>query len=357
MKALGLLLSSVMWVLVACSVVLIAGSLLGRPLLLAAVPTGSMMPVIAPGDLVVVLPSWLAASPRVGDIVVFQTSDEREWIVHRVVQGGATEGFVTKGDANPQPDSQRVFPRHIGALVPQIGESTLRIPGLGLLRVASGPLSSPVIAGVALLLGIYLLVQPAKTRSFRPVIGFSRRQSARPEATLSLYFGLAASAFLATLLPAWAMTTTKPIKYEVVESIPTSFQTAGRHVRGQLAAQEVTVQNTSFLPLLVQFVADNPRVSYEPEAAIVAPWGEAAFQVRLDTMTLGTNVATVYSGTFLPLLPTEWMTWLGRQSLALAALTDALVPALVLLAIAALDPRSYLALRRIRTRLATRLSA
>jgi signal peptidase I len=73
MKRIGSLISALVWLMVASSVIITAGGLLGRPLLLAAVPTGSMMPALAPSDMIVVLPTWLMPGPRPGDIVVFKT--------------------------------------------------------------------------------------------------------------------------------------------------------------------------------------------------------------------------------------------------------------------------------------------
>jgi signal peptidase I len=107
---------------------------------LLVVKSGSMRPLIEVGDIIIVTPvspSDIRASPGDGDVIVFYRPGEKgssnSIIVHRAVAkvGG---GFVTKGDANSQPDFwSPVPPDHI------LGRWTgLKIPawtGLGYLSL------------------------------------------------------------------------------------------------------------------------------------------------------------------------------------------------------------------------------
>jgi len=74
---------------------------------LRTVLTGSMVPAIHPGDIVVaVLPQWDA--PKVGKVAIYHARDLQgnavsSW-AHRIIGGDATDGFTFKGDANPAPD-------------------------------------------------------------------------------------------------------------------------------------------------------------------------------------------------------------------------------------------------------------
>lgn len=92
--------------------------------------TGSMHPVLRPGDVVVVAP----LSPRhakPGDVVTFPDPENpSRLITHRVVRVTATGGkvsFVTKGDANNDVERWSV------ASNGKIGRATYRLPKLGYL--------------------------------------------------------------------------------------------------------------------------------------------------------------------------------------------------------------------------------
>lgn len=81
------------------------------------VRTGSMVPSIQVGSLVVATRS-LAADLAVGDVIVFKRPGGRgEMVVHRIVKVESSSGgqvFVTKGDANAAADDWRVPATGIG---------------------------------------------------------------------------------------------------------------------------------------------------------------------------------------------------------------------------------------------------
>jgi signal peptidase I len=62
-----------------------------------AVPTRSMLPILAPGDRVIA--RGTVEQPRVGEIAIVKTG--QKWLAHRVIERRAVGGkclFVTKGD-------------------------------------------------------------------------------------------------------------------------------------------------------------------------------------------------------------------------------------------------------------------
>jgi len=67
--------------------------------------TGSMRPLIAPGDLVVVRPVPVGEI-RIGDLITFrEPTGSRLIVTHRVVgieETDAGRAFTTRGDANPR---------------------------------------------------------------------------------------------------------------------------------------------------------------------------------------------------------------------------------------------------------------
>lgn len=122
----------------------------------------SMVPALAPGTVVVVRPRP-AQAVAVGDVVTFTDRDPASpasrVVTHRVVAVEPGPAFVTRGDANPDPDPGVVAPADVrGVLwyaVPHVGRAAevLRSPP-GLL-LAGG--------AVLLLVGLRLLLpRPAR---------------------------------------------------------------------------------------------------------------------------------------------------------------------------------------------------
>jgi signal peptidase len=90
--------------------------------------TGSMAPTIKAGDIVFLNPSK-TNTPQKGDIVTYTGRRFDGTAVgsftHRIVGGDATSGFTLKGDANINPDVQRVKPTDI------VGKVVFVIPYIG----------------------------------------------------------------------------------------------------------------------------------------------------------------------------------------------------------------------------------
>jgi signal peptidase len=106
--------------------------------------SGSMEPALSPGDVVIVAAT---ADIAAGDIVTFDDGNDVP-TTHRVV--GTQDGqFVTKGDANEEPDSQPVAPADL------VGRVVLTIPLVGhVILWANTPTGyvAMVVAPLALLL-------------------------------------------------------------------------------------------------------------------------------------------------------------------------------------------------------------
>jgi signal peptidase len=118
------------------AVVLLLGVVLGQPLGLAFVETGSMAPTMEPGDGFVALPPALLGGVDEGDVVTFdaQNIENGRLTTHRVVDE-TSEGYITRGDANPLTDQQSnepLVPRdRIVAEALQVGGTVVVIPNLG----------------------------------------------------------------------------------------------------------------------------------------------------------------------------------------------------------------------------------
>jgi len=117
-------------------VALAAGQVLGYPVLLGYVETGSMEPTLEPGDGFVSVPAPLAGDVEAGDVVVFRAEELQGGglTTHRVV-GETDRGFVTRGDANPFTDQDGDEPpvkrAQVVAHALQVNGEVVAIPNLG----------------------------------------------------------------------------------------------------------------------------------------------------------------------------------------------------------------------------------
>lgn len=115
---------------------IIAGGLLGQPILLSFVETGSMEPEMSPGDGFVSIPASLSGEVSEGDVIVFEAEEIQGGglTTHRVVDQ-TDRGYVTRGDANPFTDQDSNEPpvqeSQIVATAVQIDGSVVTIPHLG----------------------------------------------------------------------------------------------------------------------------------------------------------------------------------------------------------------------------------
>jgi len=137
---------------------LLAGQVLGQPVLLGFVETGSMAPTLEPGDGFVAIPMSVAGPVEEGDVITFnaETLHGGGLTTHRVV--GETEGgYITKGDANPVTDQAGQEPpvqrEQIVAKSLKVGDTVVVIPQLGLLVTSVNNILSAIQRQLAVLLG------------------------------------------------------------------------------------------------------------------------------------------------------------------------------------------------------------
>ena len=102
-------------VLMTFSVLSFSGTVKARVVL-----TGSMIPTINPGDIILTTPAK-NVTPKTGSVVAYVGRRFDGTAVgvfsHRIIGGDATSGFIVKGDHNPAPDTQRPKPEDITGVV------------------------------------------------------------------------------------------------------------------------------------------------------------------------------------------------------------------------------------------------
>lgn len=124
-------------------------STLGGCTTLTIVSGQSMEPTYQSGDLVV----SRCGEPQVGDVVVYQPADlGGARIIHRLVGGDGTTGWVVQGDNNDWTDPFAPTNAEV------VGVAQLHVPKIGL---AGRFVTSPWVWGSCLLLAVALLVWPS----------------------------------------------------------------------------------------------------------------------------------------------------------------------------------------------------
>ncbi|MFB6161157.1 MAG: signal peptidase I [Haloferacaceae archaeon] len=121
---------------VAVALALVLGSVLGQPVLLGYVTSGSMQPTLQPGDGFVAVPTPLAGGIEEGDVVVYRADgiNGGRPTIHRVVDTTA-RGYVTRGDANLFTDQAGGEPpvrrAQVVAVALQLDGHVVAVPHLG----------------------------------------------------------------------------------------------------------------------------------------------------------------------------------------------------------------------------------
>lgn len=160
--------------LLAAWLLLLRPTFLGGPAGYIVVSGNSMEPTMYTGDLAVV---HRQEGYEVGDIVAFQAAGGI--VIHRIVGGSATDGFIMQGDNKDAPDPWKPKLDEI------LGKLWLRIPGAG---HTIGYLRQPApFAALVATIAAFALVGPIETKRR------SRRGKRMPKTNDSYGLGLPAS--------------------------------------------------------------------------------------------------------------------------------------------------------------------
>lgn len=268
---------------------LLAGQVLGQPILLGFVETGSMAPTMDAGDGFVAIPSELADDPEPGDVVVFESReiDGGALTTHRIV-GETDRGYVTQGDANPASDQDGGEPpvqdAQIVATALQVDGQVVVLPHLGtaVMGVQSGLKSTQrwlaMTLGTRLLLGTeglaYLLLAGSVLAVIGDVLlfGSSGRKRARErarESGVSVHLFLAVMVLVLVLAATAAMT--MPAGTERYDLVSAEFESDRPTVveQGHTAELSYASSNGGLVPVHVFLESGSDGLEVDPEYAYV----------------------------------------------------------------------------------------
>lgn len=157
---------AVIMVVILVALLLIAPT--GAPVSLGYVTSDSMAPTIDVND------GYIAVPPRdlePGDIVVFWSPGEGEYVTHRIVEK-TQDGFITQGDNNPTTDQAAGFPpipkSAIVAKVVTVGGDPIVIPNLGGTVPLIQQYQPIILGGILLMLAIVIVRARRRGRGGRP---------------------------------------------------------------------------------------------------------------------------------------------------------------------------------------------
>ncbi len=297
------------------AVAFLFGIVLGQPLGLAFVETGSMAPTMEPGDGFVALPPVFLGGVDEGDVVTFdaQNIEGGRLTTHRVV-GETSEGYITRGDANPFTDQQGTEPPvprdRIVAEALQIGGSVVVIPNLGSgVEAARGVFAAvgdlvglgadQVVAFVLVaLLVAYLLDEGGAAggrrteRSTRRATGFS--------GLLFVGGAVALVLFSATL----SMTAASGVMAVPYDSVDPTGADRGGIPAGTTANTSIELRNGGIVPMTAVLNTPNSNADLATERVALGPRGNRSVNLSITAPpTPGEYEVTVERRQYLAVLP------------------------------------------------------
>jgi len=327
---------------VVLALVLLLGQLLGQPVLLGYVTTGSMEPTLSPGDGFVAVPSALAGEPEPGDVVVFRAREVQGGglTTHRVVDE-TSAGYVTKGDANPFTDQDGGEPPvtedRIVAHAFQFGGGVVAIPFLGaavgglqaLIAVPFAVLGTGSAGTVLVFAGIALFVLAGAMGEGRRTGRSRDRENVLRAWTVVLFVAvvLTGAATLGMVLPAG----THGVEFATASDPPPDDPRVV--APGESASLTYEVHNGGAVPVLVMTDPVGDRVTAAPGRTVLGFDQRASVTVRMETPDgTGTYSRSVRESRYLLVLPPGVLAALHRVDPLLALLAVDIVVAGVIVA-------------------------
>lgn len=315
---------------------MVAGAVLGQPVLFSFVETGSMEPELEPGDGFIAIPTELSSDITEDDVIVFEAEEIEGGglTTHRVVDH-TDRGYVTRGDANPFTDQDGGEPPvqepQIVATALQIDGSIVRIPWFGtavlsvqstldsVQRWAAVTFGTQAVFGMqgvallffvvsALVLGLDVVRERSSSTSDRARdAGQSRTRSTGVQyrwfvAGCALLLMIAASA--AMLLPAGTT------EFGIV-SAEFSSDSTNTIEQGTTESVPHGVENGGILPVVTYFDAETEGMRTSPERIDLSARSVSETTVHIDAPEeTGFYRYYITEHRYLAILPSSTIDWL-----------------------------------------------
>lgn len=309
-------------------VLLLVGQVIGQPVLLSFVQTGSMEPALRPGDGFVAIPAAVAGPVEEGDVIVFDADQLNGGglVTHRVVDLTDDGRYITKGDANPFTDQDGREPpvqdAQVVAKALQVGGDVVVIPYLGAVVIAAQDTLSGLQTTLArtfrtrALLGTqglaYLLFAVGLLAYFASLLADSsastrrRRRTDREADVMDAKVVIVSLALLLVLVTSASMVFSGGThEFEVISS---SSDAPGHRVipRGTSETVEFSVPSNGVLPVVVFLEPGGEGIEVEPTELAVASNGKETATITLSApQQTGRYVYFLTERRYLAVLPTD----------------------------------------------------
>lgn len=315
---------------------IVVGQIIGQPVLLAYVTSGSMYPVITTGDGYIVLPAVIAGAVEKGDIIVFHAKTLHggggALTTHKVV-GKTPEGFITQGVDNPFTDQAGgeppVKPVQIVGQAVSIGGKPIVIPHLGTVltgirsTIKNAQRSLSIALDTRALLGTqglaYLLFAVGGVLYIGSVLN---EQHSGPSANRSRQ--RRRSSLLPRRIPKWAIALV--LGGILISSITITMMVAGGvHEFGVVSAEKdlagptvipaghseqlnYSVPNSGIIPVVAYVDPASTGVATPQNGVVVAPGERETVSITLSVPpSTGYYPRYVVEHRYLALLPRSWI--------------------------------------------------
>jgi len=282
---------------------LLLGQVLGQPVLLSFVETGSMEPAMDAGDGFVAVPAPIAGDVGVGDVVIYDAEriEGGGYVTHRVV-GETDRGYVTRGDANPFTDQDSNEPpvrdAQVVAKALQVGGTVVTIPHLGTATMAfqsslervqhllASLFGSRIFLGAEgigfLIFGVSIIAYVVDVLVTGPSSDRDRTRSRTRHRGRSKRVILGGLALLIVTAATAAMIV--PAGTQQYGIISAEFDSERPDIIRTGESEDLTyaTQNTGFVPVYVYLEALSDGVDVQPRRHYVGSQSEATATVTLD---------------------------------------------------------------------------
>ncbi|MDF9744687.1 signal peptidase I [Natrinema salsiterrestre] len=284
---------------------LVAGQLLGQPILLSFVETGSMEPTIDTGDGFIAVPSEVSGEPEPGDVIVFEATEIQGGglTTHRIVEE-TPRGYVTRGDANPFTDQDGDEPhvqdaqivatawRVNGAVVtiPHFGTAVMSVSDAfrGVQTTLAATFGTRNLLGnsglAAVLLALSSVLYVAETVRERRSTSFESRLG-RDDGGDGIDPRVLSAGFALLVVSAGGAAMIAPAGTQSYDVISAEFESEQPLVieRGTTDEIPYTVSNGGFVPTVSYVESGADDVTVTPDRATVGPRDETAVTVSITT--------------------------------------------------------------------------
>jgi len=268
-------------------VAMVAGQVLGQPILLGYVTTGSMQPTLDPGDGFVAIPSALADSIEAGDVVTFRAEDVQGGglTTHRIVET-TDRGYITRGDANPFTDQDGGEPpvsdAQIVAVAWQPSGDVLAIPGVGTFVSGTQETLRTVQRHLATLLGTrsllgtqglaYLLLGASLLGyAIDVLMGGDRSRTRDTSRQTGIDARLLVGLFAAAVVLSATATMVLPAGPQEFGVVSAESDAPGIRVieQGTTESTELRLGNGGFVPMATYFEPVSEEINVEPTRMVI----------------------------------------------------------------------------------------